>query len=217
MNRSVLAVLAILANMSYSRVILITLAASAGYYFTAYNSGSEIIERIANTEKDIVAEKNRREETQKTLKEEEMMKANVGQTLKKFEEIKDRIPISFEERDLLEIVNDVATRNKLTPGPRVRESNIAIESDGKDTDLVEAFGWKTSFTGSFISMAQFAIDISKLEKLIRIGNFKVVPAPSTGNSGRSGMVQMDTTIIGYRQKPLSDSDAKKQPTPEVKK
>ena len=216
MNRSVLAVLAVLANLPFSRVIIITLLASAGYYFAGYNTGSEIIDRIANTEKEIIAEKNRREETQKTLKEEEMMKANVGQTQKKFEEIKDRIPISFEERDLLEIVNDVAKRNTLTPGPRVRESNIVIESEGKDTDLVEAFGWKTSFTGSFISMAQFAIDISKLEKLIRIGNFKIVPAPSIGSASRSGLLQMDTTIIGYRQKPVSD-EVKKPTTPEVKK
>lgn len=217
MNRSMLAVLAVLANLPFSRVFIITWVASAGYYFTMYNTGTEIIDRIANTEKEIVIEKNRREETQKTLKEEEMMKANVGQTQKKFEEIKDRIPISFEERDLLEIVNDVAKRNELTPGPRVRESNIAIESDGKDTDLVEAFGWKTSFTGSFISMAQFAIDISKLEKLIRIGNFKIVPAPSSAVGGRAGKLQMDTTIIGYRQKPLSDSDTKKPATTEVKK
>jgi Tfp pilus assembly protein PilO len=212
MNRSVLAALAVLANLSYSRVVLLTLVASAGYYFVSYNTGDEVIERIASTETEIVAERNRREETQKTLKEEEMMKANVGQTLKKFEEIKDRIPISFEERDLLEIVNQVAKQNSLSPGPRVRENNIAVESDGKDTDLVEAFGWKTTFTGSFISMAQFAIDISKLEKLIRIGNFKIVPAPAIGNGSRSGLLQMDTTIIGYRQKPLSDSENKNPST-----
>lgn len=218
MNRSLLAALAVVANLPYSRVFLLTIAASAAYYFMLYNDGAEITERIDSTRAGIQAEKLQRDETEKTLKEEEMMKANVGQTQKKFEEIKDRIPISFEERDLLEIVNDVATRNKLTPGPRVRESNIAIESDGKDTDLVEAFGWRTSFTGSFISMAQFAIDISKLEKLIRIGNFKVIPAPATpGSSGRDGQVQMDTTIIGYRQKPLSDADTKKQAAPEVKK
>jgi Tfp pilus assembly protein PilO len=212
MNRSVLAALAVLANLSYSRVVLLTLVASAGYYFVSYNTGDEVIERIASTETEIVAERNRREETQKTLKEEEMMKANVGQTLKKFEEIKDRIPISFEERDLLEIVNQVAKQNSLSPGPRVRENNIAVESDGKDTDLVEAFGWKTTFTGSFISMAQFAIDISKLEKLIRIGNFKIVPAPAIGNGSRSGLLQMDTTIIGYRLKPLSDSENKNPST-----
>ena len=200
MNRTIFATLAIVANQSYTRVFLITLAASAAYFFMFYNSGVEISERISSTQESIQQETNQRQETEKTLKEEEMMKANVGQTQKKFEEIKDRIPIKFEETDLLSIVNETATKNQLRPGSRVRENNIAIESDGKDTDLVEAFGWRTSFTGSFVSMAQFAIEISKMEKLIRIGNFKIIPAVMSAANTQSGLLQMDTTIIGYRQK-----------------
>ena len=215
MNRSLFAALAVVANLPYSRVLLITLAASAAYYFMFYNSGIEISERIASTEQAIQAESNQRQETEKTLKEEEMMRANVGQVQKKFEEIKERIPIKFEETDLLSIVNEIATKNRLTPGSRVRENNIAIESDGKDTDLVEAFGWRTSFTGSFINLAQFAIEISKMEKLIRIGNFKIIPAPISGLNSQTGVLQMDTTIIGYRQK--LGEDPKASPEKGVKK
>lgn len=207
MNRTLYTALAVVANLSYSRVVLITLAAGAAYYFMLYNSGAEISERITSTQDSIQQEANQRQETEKTLKEEEMMKANVGQTQKKFEEIKDRIPIKFEETDLLSIVNETATKNSLRPGSRVRENNIVIESDGKDTDLVEAFGWKTSFTGSFISLAQFAIEISKMEKLIRIGNFKIIPAAISASNSQSGLLQMDTTIIGYRQKLVEEPRA----------
>lgn len=216
MNRSLFAALAVVANLPYSRVFLITIAASAAYYFMFYNSGAEISERIASTESAIQAETNQRQETEKTLKEEEMMRANVGQVQKKFEEIKERIPIKFEETDLLSIVNEIATKNRLTPGSRVRENNIAIESDGKDTDLVEAFGWRTSFTGSFVNIAQFAIEISKMEKLIRIGNFKIIPAPISGLNSQTGVLQMDTTIIGYRQK-LGEETNKTNPEKGAKK
>lgn len=216
MNRSLFAALAVVANLPYSRILLVTLAASAGYYFMFYNSGAEISERIASTETAIKAEANQRQETEKTLKEEEMMRANVGQVQKKFEEIKERIPIKFEETDLLSIVNEIATKNRLTPGSRFRENNIAIESDGKDTDLVEAFGWRTSFTGSFVNIAQFAIEISKMEKLIRIGNFKIIPAPISGLNSQTGVLQMDTTIIGYRQK-LGEETSKVSPEKGVKK
>lgn len=205
MNRSLLASLAVVANLSYSKVLLATLVAAGVYFFMFYDSGAEIAEKIANTESAIVVERKKKEETVLILKEEEMMKANVGQTQKKFEEIKDRIPIKFEETELLTIVNDLATRNSLRPGVRTRENNIAVENNGKDTDLVEAFGWKTSFTGSFISMAQFAIEISKTEKLIRIGNFKILPAPATAaGTSQGGLLQMDTIIIGYRQKLVDD-------------
>ncbi len=218
MNRSLLAALAVVANLPYSRVFLVTIAASAAYYFMLYNDGAEITERLESTRSGIQAEKLQRDETEKTLKEEEMMKANVGQTQKKFEEIKDRIPIKFEETDLLSIVNEVATRNSLRPGSRVRENNINDDSAGKDrdTDLVEAFGWRTSFTGSFVSMAQFAIEISKMEKLIRIGNFKIIPAPVLAGSNQSGLLQMDTLIIGYRQK-LGDENKDAAPAKGAKK
>ena len=122
MNRTIFATLAIVANQSYTRVFLITLAASAAYFFMFYNSGVEISERISSTQESIQQETNQRQETEKTLKEEEMMKANVGQTQKKFEEIKDRIPIKFEETELLTIVNDLATLNSLRPGARIREN-----------------------------------------------------------------------------------------------
>lgn len=218
MNRSLLSALAVVANLSYSKVFLLTLAASAIYFFMFYNDGAVITEQITAARDSIQAEKLQRDETEKTLKEEEMMKANVGQTQKKFEEIKDRIPIKFEETDLLSIVNEIATRNQLRPGSRVRENNINDDSVGKDrdTDLVEAFGWRTSFTGSFVSMAQFAIEISKMEKLIRIGNFKIVPAPAQTGTMQQGLLQMDTLIIGYRQK-LGDEGKAPTTTPGVKK
>lgn len=220
MNKSIFSALAVVANLSYSKVLLLTLAAGGAYYFMFYNSGAEISERITSTQESIQQEANQRKETEKTLKEEEMMKANVGQTQKKFEEIKDRIPIKFEETDLLSIVNETATKNQLRPGSRVRENNIAIESDGKDTDLVEAFGWKTSFTGSFVSMAQFAIEISKMEKLIRIGNFKIISSSLPSSNSQSGLLQMDTTIIGYRQKIVEEprvNDQEKDKDKGVKK
>lgn len=206
MNRGLNGLLAKIGNLEWTKVAGIALVIAAIYYFMFYDPGTAILDQITQTEASITAENNKRAETEKILKEEEMMKANVGQTQRKFEEVRNRIPTSFEETDLLAIVNDIAARNSLRPGTRTRESNIPIKTDGKETDLVEAFGWRTSFTGSFVNLVQFAIDISELEKVIKIGDFRIFPAPNSTSSGMVGAaLQMETTVIGYRQKPLSQT------------
>lgn len=208
-NKGLNAILASFGNLAWSRVFLVAVAATAVYYFMFYDPGTTLLAQIDQTRAAIQAETNKRAETEKILKEEEMMKANVGQTQRKFEEVKNRIPIAYEETDLLSDINDVASRNSLRPGTRTRESNILIQAAGKDTDLVEAFGWRTSFTGTFVSLVQFAIDISELEKVLKIGDFRIIPAPNSTSGGVSGgALQMETTVIGYRQKPISQSSGK---------
>lgn len=208
-NKGLSALLTSIGNLSWSKVFLIGAGITGAYWFMMYDPGTTVIEQIAQTEASIEAEKNKRAETEKILKEEEMMKANVGQTQKKFEEVKNRIPIAFEDTDLLAIVNEVASKNSLRPGTRTRESNIPIKTAGKDTDLVEAFGWRTSFTGSFVNLVQFAIDISELEKVLKIGDFRIIPAPGSTSGGTAGgALQMETTVVGFQQKPLSASSGK---------
>lgn len=187
-------------NMSLSRVALLAGVLTAIYYFTVYDDGTAIIQGTEAAKLQLVSENAKKIETQKVLKKEQQMKADVELLAKKFEEIKARIPLDFLESDLRTIVDHYSSQNNLKttrtdrrPAPvRGNQTNPGIEN------LIEEVPLGYEFEGSYNNIAKFVLEISGLEKLIKIGDFDLAVKNESGRKKTKDLV-FKASIIGFKQ------------------
>ena len=84
------------ASQSMNRIALFSLIAAAIYFFTIYDSGALIEQQIATLKAQVDVETGKKSETEKILKKEEQMRADVALLAKTYEEVKAKIPIEFD-------------------------------------------------------------------------------------------------------------------------
>lgn len=194
-------IISLIGGLSLARVALLAGILTAAYYATLYDNGDTIIQGIDAAKIQLEAEKLKQIETQKVLKKEQQMKADVELMAKKFEEIKARIPLDFLESDLRTIVDQYASKNGLKTtrtDRRPAPAKVTQSSQGNE-NLIEQVALGYEFEGPYSSIAKFVSEISSLEKLIKIGDFELgVRTDYTANKKSKDLV-FKVNIIGFKQ------------------
>lgn len=195
-----------IAGLPLSRVMIVAAILTAAYYFMLYDDGAAIITRIEGAKIQLETENKKKIETQKVLKKEQQMKADVELFANKFEEIKARIPVEFSEAELRAIVNQYSTRNSLKTTrterrPLATTPTAAAAAAASGENLVEQVVLGYEFEGSYVNIAKFVSEISSLEKIIKVGDFNLNLIPAAPNSvkARTYELAFKATIIGYKQ------------------
>lgn len=188
----------LIGSMSLPRVALFAGILTVAYYATFYDGGDTIIQGIEAAKSQLEAENAKKIETQKVLKKEQQMKADVELLAKKFEEIKAKIPLDFLESDLRTIVDHYSSQNglKTTRTDRRQLPMKTSQSNNGNENLIEQVALGYEFEGSYTNVAKFVSEISGLEKLIKIGDFEL----STLNSNKKTKdLTFRVNIIGFKQ------------------
>lgn len=204
-----------ISNMSLSRVALFGVVLTAGYFFTLYDTGAQLEQSIEAAKTQWEVENNKKIETNKILKKEQQMKANVELFGKKFEEIKSKIPVEFTESELREIVVQKATENKLVNKSSSR-ANVTFKSLEKaEENLIEQVALNYSFEGTYANISHFVSDMSKLDKIIKIGDFRLSEIPGSGlrERGLDKPLLFEVVIIGFKQYFATSTNAVKKKSP----
>lgn len=193
-----------IASLSLVKVAVFGLVLTAGYFFLIYDSGAQLNQTIESSKALWEVESNKKIETNKVLKKEQQMKSNVALFVKKFEEIKSKIPIEFTESELREIVTQFANRNNLInksssrPTPSYKNTTNKLEDN-----LIERVELSYTFEGTYSGIAQFVTDLSHTDKVIKIGDFIISEPPPTSLKREKKSAQklliFNATIIGYKQ------------------
>lgn len=192
-------------NMSLSRVALFAAILTAGYYVMFYNNGDEVLQSIEAAKAQLEDENNKKVETQKVLKKEQQMKADVELFAKKFEEIKAKIPLEFLESELRSIVDKFSIQNGLKTTKSDRRQQMIRPQQTSDDSLIDQVGLNYEFQGSYASICKFVSDLSSVEKLIKIGDFKLTDESSstfnstTKSKNKIKELSFRVSIIGYKQ------------------
>lgn len=191
----------IIGGLSLARVAIFAGILTVGYYTTFYDNGETIIQATDAAQMQLEAEKLKQIETQKVLKKEQQMKADVELMAKKFEEIKAKIPIDFLESDLRTIVDQYASRNglKTTRTDRRPPSMKTNPSNHGNESLVEQVALGYEFEGTYSNIAKFVSEISSLEKLIKIGDFELGVRSEYSTNKKSKDLVFKVNIIGFKQ------------------
>jgi Tfp pilus assembly protein PilO len=208
-------VINIIGSMSLPRVALFAGILTLLYYATIYDGGSTIIQGIEAAKAQLEAENAKKIETQKVLKKEQQMKADVELLAKKFEEIKAKIPLDFLESDLRTIVDQYSSQNGLKTTRTDRrqipmKTNLANEGN---ENLIEQVALGYEFEGTYNSIAKFVSEISNLEKLIKIGDFDLSVRADSNRSKKIKDLTFKVNIIGFKQALEATKSSDKKDTP----
>lgn len=193
-----------IASLDTSRVALGALVIGAIYYFLVFDDGTQITQNIQGLQAQLDVENTKRVETQKILKKEEQMKADVQVFAQKFEEIKANIPVEFTESELRSIVDQFSMENGLSTIKTGRPQSFQ-QNDPNQPKLVDQVRLSYTFQGSYSQIVNFIKQLTSYEKLIKIGDFSLVLAPQSGsetttaNKRRSYDLTFDVNIIGFKQ------------------
>ncbi len=195
-----------IAGQSINRIALFSLIAAAIYFFTMYDSGALIDQQIIDLKVQIDVETGKKSETEKILKKEEQMRADVALLAKTYEDVKAKIPIEFDASEMRLIVEQISssagvkiakltnTQDNRTLGPAFQQS------------LVEQVVMDYELQGHYNQILNFITELSKVEKILKIEDFRIEPirlgtSPST-------TLKITTKVIGYKQVQTSKANGK---------
>lgn len=185
------------AVLSVSRIALLGLLVTAGYYLSLYDSGASIQTQIDSSKQQLEEERTKKADTEKTLKKEQEMRADIVVLGKEFEEVKSKIPADFREPELRIIVNQLVEANNIKI---TRQKNTDKKVDfgpGQEMALVEQVVLEYTFYGSYNQILNFISQLAQVEKTVRLGDFSI--STQQGSDGPGKQLLFDTLIVGYKQ------------------
>jgi Tfp pilus assembly protein PilO len=210
MNPSILNKLMVqIADLSTGRLALLGAVLAGIYYGTLFNDGSSIRQNIVTLKSQIEEEKIKEVETKRILLKEEQMRGDVTLLVKKYEDVKSKIPIEFLESELRIIINQLATQFDLKTIKNQRAAKGKDFGSAQDANLVDQVALDYSFTGTYFNLEKLLVQISSLDKLIKIENFQFSNSDKKSNDGFSREINLKATIVGFKQSQVSLNENKK--------
>ena len=209
MNKSALSkLMSQVADFSMPRIALLGAVLAGIYYSALFNDGSLLRQNITTLNTQIEEEKIKKVDTTRVLKKEEQMRADVSMLVKKYEDVKSKIPIEFLESELRIMIDQYANQFEIKTTKNQRTTKTKDFGSQPDSNLVEQIALEYAFTGSFFNIEKFANQISNLDKLVKIENFQFLVSNKQNSKAASREVTFTATIIGFKQSVVSISENK---------
>ena len=158
---------------------------------------------IETLKKQIEEEKIKKLETNRVLQKEEQMRADVTMLVKKYEEVKSKIPIEFLESELRIIIDQFATQFDLKTLKNQRSTQGKDFGASLDANLVEQVVLEYSFAGNFSNLEKLIKQIASTDKLVKIENFELVSTGKRAEPDKPQDLTLKATIIGFKQSALA--------------
>lgn len=202
--------MSIVAELSTPRIALVGFMVAAFYYFTLYDDGSQITASIVNLKSLIEQENTKKIETTRILKKEEQMRADISLLIKKYEEVKSKVPIEFPESELRVMIDQLTQQYNLVTSKNNRAQPLVDLASHQDAKLIEQVPLFYTFNGTFQSMFNFIQQVLTKEKLIKIDNLSISSVDRTQGKMRKNEVVFSLNIVGFKQAQPSDDKNKGQ-------
>lgn len=191
-----------ISTLSVNRIAIFGLLLTMIYYFTMYNNGDVLTGEIQSLQAQITEETAKKVETERVLKKEEEMRADVASLAKTYEAVKSKIPIDFETSELRIIVEQIsaatdvkiAKLNNIDP-QQADSPDASVSID--EANLVQKVAINYVFQGTFPQFQAFMTQISAVEKVIKVSNLKI--RADDGTDGPNKFLTIETMLVGYRQ------------------
>ncbi len=214
MNQSVInKFMTLVADFSTGRLALFGALLAGIYYATLFNDGHSIRQAADTLKTQIEEEKIKKVDTTRILQKEEQMRADVTMLVKKYEDVKSKIPIEFLESELRVLVDKFVTQYELKTTKNLRSTKTKDFGSSQDSKLVDQVVLEYTLVGSYFNLEKFIQQISNLDKLIKLESFQINAEGKPTSSGLSREITLTTTIIGFKQSSVALNENK----PEVKK
>lgn len=203
MNPTIKRIMSQIADMSTGRLAIMGLIFAGIYYVSFFNDVSHLRQNIDTLKTQIAEEETKKVETTRILQKEEQMRGDVSLLVKKYEDVKARIPIEFLESELRIIIDSLISKYELKTVKNLRANSGQDFGMNQDAALVEQVPLEYTFTGTFMNLYKFMKDLSMTEKTIKVENFLLSAKPKQSNAPRSKELTLTATIIGFKQSAIA--------------
>lgn len=189
-------------TLSVNRIAIFGFILTLVYYFTIYNNGDTLVAEIQGLQAQIADETAKKVETERVLKKEEEMRADVASLAKTYEAVKSKIPIDFETSELRIIVEQVSAATdlkiaKLSNSDPQQVNSPEASQSADEANLVQKVAINYVFQGSFAQLLNFMTQIGGMEKVIKISELKI--KAENGSDGPNKNLTVEAVLVGYRQ------------------
>ncbi|MFN3697116.1 MAG: type 4a pilus biogenesis protein PilO [Pseudobdellovibrio sp.] len=201
-----------IANLAISRIAIVGLFVTGFYYISFYDTGETIINEINALKTQVNDENSKKAETERLLKKEEQMRADVALLAKTYEDVRSKIPLTFDPPELRAIVDQVGSANGLDV---VRfDNNVSGVMNqslvgSEDANLIDQVAVKYELQGNYVQLARFATQLANVQKIIKLEDVIITNAQTNSQAGPQRKLKFDATIIGYKQAALMSKESDK--------
>ena len=185
------------AGQSMNRIALFSLVAAAVYFFTLYDSGATIEQQIVEIKAQVDVETSKKSETEKILKKEEQMRADVALLAKTYEEVKAKIPIEFDSSEMRLIVEQISNSVGIKIAKLTNTQDNRTMGPAFQQNLVEQVVMDYELHGHYNQILNFITELSKVEKILKVEDFTIETLKASNSP--STQLKMTTKVIGYKQ------------------
>lgn len=189
-------------GLSINRIAIFGFIVTMIYYFTMYNNGDALIMETQGLQAQIADETTKKAETERILKKEEEMRADVASLAKTYEAVKSKIPIDFETSELRIIVEQISAATdlkiaKLSNSDPQQVNSADASQNTEEANLVQKVAINYVFQGNFPQLQNFMSQIGSMEKVIKVSELKI--RAENGANGPNKNLTVEAVLVGYRQ------------------
>lgn len=195
--------LKLISELSLGKLAILGLILTGLYFVMYYDSGATLEGRIKTAESSLAQESAKRAETNKILKEESEMKANIVELARKLEVVKSKIPSDFNDNDIILLINQTAAQSGIqvdTLSKITNNTNNSVASNNafaEASKLIEEIPFNISINGSYNRFLDFIDRLAKSDRMVRFKNLSIDKQNLTNFS--SNRISVKGQIVGYRQ------------------
>lgn len=189
MNR----IIAALADLEWTKVLMASLAMAGAYYFMMYDAGDSLNERIKQANDRLATANTKLDQTKKAMAEANRFEAEVRRLDQQFVQITEYMPSTMGPAELTQIVNQSAS----LAGVRVNK----IEPKGPDVNagFYESSRISVVINGNFAQILKFLEMISRVPKLLTFDMAKVTGTRVVGPpTAEPPPLTFEGLLVGYR-------------------
>ena len=181
------------AQLEMQKVLVVGLVLAGLYYMTAFDDGSSIEMNIARIEQDIQNELQKKEETNKLLKESEDVKKKLADSELNFKTISAKVSADLSPTDITKRIQEAVdiSGSKLK---QIRPGTI------QKKELLQEVPVQLSLIGSYSDFAMFVYHISKSEIISKVSSFTIKSSSKENNKENNDKSQLefDGMVLTYQ-------------------
>lgn len=175
------------AALAVPKVLLIGLLFGGLYYMSFYDNGSLLEARIAQVNRGLAEQGEKKKETDAALRQVKEMQEKVGLLGEQYQEISRRLPSSLFSIDINKAIDGFARTAGVSVKAKRPNQNVKSE-------VVEEVPVEVELEGSYAELAQFIYYVSSAERMSRVKNVVIVEGPDRSLK----RLKFTGVVVGYK-------------------
>lgn len=189
--------LKLISQFSMLRVFVFAAIFTGAYYFLYYDNGATFEMQITQLNSEIVAEESKKKDTEKTIKREDEMRANLATLARDLQVVKAKLPNEFKDTEMTSLINKAAQGSNVNVTSLARRRTApAVSSNVVGAESVEEIVFDLALNARFNQFVQFLETLAREDKTVKIRDFTI---EKNSRNVEDFIIKFKGDIIGFKQ------------------